>query len=88
MGCLQYKIIDPGKNNAVVFDNSAYEFNKEITFFNDTEREVIIEIKSLPCVFNKKSKKENHVQILFANKKTKNNEEFSINNNFNLFAVN
>jgi lipopolysaccharide export LptBFGC system permease protein LptF len=87
-GCLQYKIIDPQKNNSVIFDNSAYEFNKDMTFFNENEREVIIEIRTLPCVFKKKSLKENHIKLLFANKKSKNHEEFNLDSNFNMYAVN
>ena len=83
--CLQYRIIDPNNNNEIIFDNSAYEFINNITFLNKVERNVIIEIITMPCY--KSKKRTNNVKVLFANKKMKGNEEFDVNRNYNLYAV-
>ncbi len=88
LGCIQYRIIDPNKNNEVIFDNSAYEFDKNMTFHNDVDRNVIIEIRTMPCCYENSFSKKSNVKLLFANKKLKKNEEFYFNNSYNLYAVN
>jgi len=87
LGEIQYRIIDPNNNNKVIFDNSAYEFDKKMTFFNDKERNVIIEIRTMPCCFEAKTSKKRNVQLVFANKKIKTNEKSYTYNNYNLCSV-
>lgn len=90
LGCVQYKIIDSNNENTVIFDNSAYEFDDNMTFYNEFDRNVIIEIRTMPCCLGKNLTKKYGVKLLFANKRLKKNEEFDFNNNnnYNLYAVN
>jgi len=88
LGNIQYKIIDPKKNNEVIFDNSAYELCKEMTFQNNEDREVIVEVKTMPCCFDNELQKKRNVKLLFANKRLNKNEESNFNNSYNLYAIN
>jgi len=88
LGPVQCRIIVPGENNKVIFDNAAYEFDNKITFFNDSERDVVIEIKTMPCCYENASIKKGNVNLVFANKKLRKNEEFNLDTDYNLYAVN
>ncbi|MCD4793679.1 MAG: hypothetical protein K8R54_10620 [Bacteroidales bacterium] len=88
LGCVQYKIINANNENSIIFDNSAYEFDNNMTFYNEFEREVIVEIRTMPCCLSENLIKKYGVKLLFANKKLKKNEDSDINNNYNLYAIN
>ena len=87
LGNIQYRIIDPNQNNKVIFDNSAYEFDKNMTFHNDVERDVVIVITTMPCCLSNSSAKKSDVNLVFANKKVTKKEDINIHENVNLYAV-
>ncbi len=88
LGPVQCRIIVPSENNKTIFDNAAYEFDKNILFYNENDRDVVIEIKTMPCCFENELSKKGNIKLVFANKKLKKNEIFDINNSYNLYAVN
>jgi hypothetical protein len=83
-GCLQYRIID-AETDEILFDNSVYEFENNVTFLNDEERNVIIELRTMPCYKN--MHKESKIKVLFANKKIKEDNDYEINFEGHLYAV-
>ncbi|MCF6183772.1 MAG: hypothetical protein L3J56_03940 [Bacteroidales bacterium] len=88
LGPVQCRIIIPSENNKVIFDNAAYEFDNNITFYNNNDRDVVVEIKTMPCCFENELAKKGNVKILLANKKLRKNETFNLDTDYNLYAVN
>lgn len=88
LGSVQCRVIVPSENNKVIFDNAAYEFDKNILFFNSYDRDVVVEIKTMPCCFENKLLKKGNIKLLFANKKIKKHENFDISSDYNIYAVN
>ncbi|MCF6366450.1 MAG: hypothetical protein L3J35_09650 [Bacteroidales bacterium] len=88
LGPVQCIITIPEESNKVVFDNAAYEFEKNILFYNKDERDVVVEIKTMPCCYESKLSKKQTVKLVFANKKIKKDEIYNTDNSYNLYAVN
>ena len=88
LGPVQCKIIVPSENNKIIFDNAAYEFDKNITFYSDSDRDVVVEIKTMSGCFENELSKKGNVKLLLANKKLRKNEKFTLDSDYNLYAVN
>jgi len=88
LGDVQFKIIDTQNNNEIIYDNSANEFKKEIILKNQKDRNVIIEIRTMPCCYENELAQKANVKLLFANKRLNKNEDFNINNRYNIYAIN
>jgi hypothetical protein len=88
LGQVQCQIIVPSENNKVVFDNAAYEFDNNILFFNENDREVVIEIKTMPGCFDNEYSKKGNIKLVLANKKLRKKEEIILDTDYNFYAVN
>lgn len=88
LGPVQCRIIVPSENNKVIFDNAAYELKDKILFFNNQDRDVVVEIKTMPCCYENELAKQGNVKLVFANKKIRKNEEFDFSDDYNMYALN
>lgn len=82
---IQYQLKMNNNKNEIMYDNAAYEFDKNNTFRVEKDTTIVIKIKTQPSTCLKCDKKKRKVKVFIAYKNTKRHEER--NNIPNLLAM-
>ena len=70
LGDVQYRIIEKGEEETVLYDNSVDEFQKSIIITSDSIKQVVVEIVTQPDMYKRNNKDKSEIEFLYAYKRT------------------